>query len=114
MLAAIGLYGVMAYDVNQRTTEMGVRLALGAQPGDVTRMVVGRGLRLVAAGLVLGLVGAWFAGSALAHFLPGVSAHDPVTIAAVAALLTGVALFATWLPARRAARTDPMVALRAE
>jgi len=114
LLAAIGLYGVMAYDVNQRTAEMGVRMALGAQPGDVVRMVVIQGLRLVGVGLVLGLVGAWFAGNALAHFLPGVSAYDPVTIAAVTVLLTGVALLAAWFPARRASRIDPMVALRAE
>ena len=114
LLAAIGLYGVMAYDVNQRTTEMGVRMALGAQPGDVVRMVVLQGLRLVATGLALGLAGAWIAGNALAHFLPGVSARDPVTITAATALLVGVALLAAWLPARRAARTDPMIALRAE
>lgn len=114
LLAAMGLYGVMAYDVNQRTREIGVRVALGARPGDVVRMVVGRGLRLVLCGIVLGLVGAWFTGNALAHFLPGVSAHEPVTIIAVTSLLLGVALFASWLPARRAARTDPMVALHAE
>ncbi|HZL45115.1 MAG TPA: ABC transporter permease, partial [Opitutaceae bacterium] len=114
LLAAMGLYGVMAYNVNQRTMEIGVRMALGARPGDVVRMVVGQGLRLVLYGLAIGLAGAWFAGNALAHFLPGVSAYDPVTIAAVTLLLTGVALFASWLPARRAARTDPMVALRAE
>jgi ABC-type antimicrobial peptide transport system permease subunit len=114
LLAAMGLYGVMAYNVNQRTMEIGVRMALGARPGDVVRMVVGQGLRLVLYGLAIGLAGAWFAGNALAHFLPGVSAYDPVTIAAVTLLLTGVALFASWLPARRAARTDPMVALHAE
>ena len=114
LLAALGLYGVMAYNVSQRTREIGVRMALGARPETVVRMIVGQGFRLVAIGLAAGLVGAWFAGNALAHFLPGVSAHDPVTIAAVSMLLAAIASFAAWLPARHAARTDPMIALRAE
>jgi predicted permease len=114
VLAAMGLYGVMAYNVNQRTTEMGIRMVLGARPADVVRLVITQALRLVVIGLVLGLGGAWVTGNALAHFLPGVSAHDPVTIVAVAALLTVTALVASWVPARRAARVDPLQALRAE
>ncbi len=113
-LSAVGIYGVMVYAVAQRTREIGVRLALGAQPGDVLSMVLTGGAKLAAFGIVLGLVG----GLALNHFLRsqlyGVSAHDPLTYAGVALLLGIVALAACYLPARRATRVDPLVALRYE
>lgn len=114
LLASIGLYGVIAYSVAQRTQEIGVRMALGAQTNDLMRMVVIQGLRLVAAGLAVGLLAAWFLTRLLAGSLYGVSSHDAVTFLVVPALLIVVALLATLIPARRATKVDPMVALRAE
>jgi len=113
-LAAVGIYGVMAYAVAQRTREIGVRLALGAQPRDVLGMVLLGGGRLAAFGIVLGVVGALTLNRFLRSQLYGVSAHDPLTYAGVALLLGIVALAACYLPARRATRVDPLVALRYE
>jgi ABC-type antimicrobial peptide transport system permease subunit len=113
-LASIGLYGVLAYDVAQRSREFGVRIALGAGPREIIRLVLGAGTRLIAAGLALGLGGAALVTRLIQSFLFGIGAHDPLTFAAVAAALGAVALLATWLPARRATRVDPIVALRAE
>jgi putative ABC transport system permease protein len=114
LLAALGLYGVMAYTVNQRTGEIGVRMALGARPADVFRQVLGRGATLVAAGLGLGVTAAWMLTRMLASSLYQVSASDPATFAFVALALAGTAAFACWLPARRAMRISPMAALRSE
>ncbi len=114
VLAAVGVYGLLAYSVAQRTREIGLRLALGAGPGEVRRMVVGRGMRLAAGGLALGLAGSVPATRALGALLHGVSATDPLTFAGVTALLLAVAWLACTLPARRATRIDPMTALRCE
>ena len=114
LLSAIGIYGVMAYTTTQRRHEIGIRLALGAAGGDVLRLVVGQGMRLVLVGLAAGLLGAWALSRVLASQLFGISAQDPSTFAAVALLLGLVALAATWLPARRATRVDPMISLRTE
>ena len=114
LLAAIGIYGVISYAVAQRTREIGVRLALGAQRRDVTRLVMRQGLRLTVAGIVLGTVVAVGASRVLSTLLYGVTAGDPLTYMGVAALLGLVAAIAAHVPARRAARVDPMVALRAE
>lgn len=114
LLAAIGLYGVLAYSVAQRTREIGIRMALGAQLADVMRLIVGDGARLVLLGLLLGLAGALASGRLLKSFLFGTSAADPVTLACVAVLLGLVGGIAAWLPARKASRIDPMVALRGE
>ena len=113
-LAALGVYGLMAYVVGQRTHEVGVRMALGAQPRDVLRLVLGQGMGLVGIGLGLGLVGTIAFTRFLASFLYGVNPLDPATVLAVAVVLGAVSLAACWLPARRAARVDPMEALRCE
>jgi putative ABC transport system permease protein len=114
LLSAIGIYGVMAYTTTQRRHEIGIRLALGADGVDVLRLVVGQGMRLVVGGLLAGLIGAWTLSRVLTSQLFGVSAQDPVTYLGVALLLGLVALAATWLPARRATRVDPMISLRSE
>jgi putative ABC transport system permease protein len=113
-LAAVGLYGVMSYGVAQRTSEIGIRMALGAHQRDVLRLVVGEGMLLTIGGLALGLAAAYWLTQLMTRMLFGVSATDAVTFAAVAALLAVVAFLATWIPARRAARVDPLVALRYE
>jgi putative ABC transport system permease protein len=112
LLAAIGIYGVLAYTVNQRANEIGIRMALGAQRGDVLGLVLGQGGRLVAVGLVIGLAGALALTRFLSALLFGVTAHDPFTFAAIAALLATVATLACLIPARRATRIDPAVMLR--
>jgi predicted permease len=114
LLSAIGIYGIMAYTVSQRTREIGVRVALGAARRDVLSLVIGRAMRLAGLGLVFGLLAAYGAGQYLGAQLVGVSGSDPVVFAAIALLLGAVALLASWLPARRAARVDPMLALRYE
>ena len=114
LLSAIGVYGVMAYTVSQRTREIGVRVALGAGRRDVVGLVIGRAMRLAGLGLGLGLLAALGAGRLLASQLLGVSGSDPLTFASIGVLLGAVALVASWLPARRAARVDPMMALRYE
>jgi putative ABC transport system permease protein len=113
-LAALGVYGVVNYSVATRTGEMGLRMALGARPDDVVRLVLGEGIKLAIVGTVIGLFGAWATSRLLAGLLFGVGATDPITFVAVPLTLVGVTLLASWLPARRAARVDPMVALRSE
>jgi predicted permease len=114
VLASIGIYGVMAYSVARRTTEIGIRLALGAGPGEILRLVMSQGLRLVAAGIGLGVVLAAVVGQALASILYGISAWNAAVYLGVAVLLGLVAALATFLPAWRATRIDPAVALRGE
>jgi predicted permease len=114
LLASIGLYGVVAFNVVQRTRELGIRMALGARASDVVALVVGYGARLLLVGLALGLVLALAFARFVRGFLYGLSPSDPVTYAGVALVLAAIALVASWLPARRAARVDPMIALREE
>ena len=113
-LACIGIYGVISYVVGQRTREIGLRMALGAQRGVVVRMVVGEGAKMALAGLSVGMMGAFGLTRLMENQLFGVSAHDPLTFGAVALLLMFVALVACYIPAHRAVRVDPVVALRCE
>jgi ABC-type antimicrobial peptide transport system permease subunit len=114
LLACVGIYGVMAYSVNQRTREMGIRLALGAAARNVISLVLNDGLRVVALGLVLGTIAAGFATQLLQNQLYDVGSLDPVTFIGVAVVLLLVAATACFLPARRASKVDPMTSLRSE
>jgi putative ABC transport system permease protein len=114
LLSAAGIYGVMAYGVAQRKNELGLRLALGAQPHDVMNLILRQGLRLISVGLVLGLVSALALTRLMKSLLFGVNATDAVTFAAVTLLLLVVALLACWIPARRATKVDPLIALRSD
>ena len=114
LLTAIGIYGVLAYSVSQRTNEIGIRIALGAAQSNIFRLVVGEAMLLVAISIAIGLFGAFMATRLLSSLLYGVAAWDPITFASIATLIAAVAFLACWLPARRAARVDPVIALRAE
>ena len=114
LLAAIGIYGLMAYSVEQRTQEIGIRLALGAPATSVKNMVVRQGMALALVGVVVGLGSAYLLSRFVSSFLFGVTPRDPLVFVAVPLVLSAVALLAVWLPARRASRIDPIIALRAE
>ena len=114
VIAAVGIYGVMAYNVAQRTQEIGIRMALGAAQADVVRMVVGQAMRLTAIGVGIGLAASYAVTRLMASLLFGVSANDPPTFVGVALILAASALLAAWVPAHRATRVDPMVALRCD
>jgi putative ABC transport system permease protein len=113
-LAAVGIYAVMAYSVSQRTQEIGIRMALGAQRHRIMKLVLGQGLVLAAIGVAIGIAGSFAVTRVMTSFLVGVAPTDPATFVSVAAVLACIAALACYLPARRATRVDPMLALRAE
>jgi putative ABC transport system permease protein len=112
LLAAIGIYGVMSYSVQQRTNEMGIRIALGADTGQLLRLVIGQGLVLAAVGVIIGLGASFALTRLMSTLLYGVKATDVATLVAVAAILSAIAVLACYIPTRRASRVDPSVALR--
>ena len=114
VLVAVGIYGILSYSVRQRTHEIGIRLAMGAQRKDVLRLVVGQGLKFTFVGLGLGVAGALALSRYLSSQLYGIKPDDPLTFVAVSLLLLAVALLAAYIPARRATKVDPIVALRCE
>jgi ABC-type antimicrobial peptide transport system permease subunit len=114
LLSCIGIHGLMAYRVARRTGEIGIRMALGARPWDVGRSVVGEALALAGRGLIVGVPLAFALAQGLRHFLFGIQPHDPVALIGGMAVMTTVAVLAAWIPARRAMKVDPMVALRTE
>ena len=114
MLAIVGIYGVLSYTVSSRTQEIGIRLALGATRGDVMRLIVGHGMTLAGIGAAVGLAVAWGITQSMRALLYDLSPHDPATYAWIVAVVAAVALLASYLPARRATRVDPLLALRAE
>jgi ABC-type antimicrobial peptide transport system permease subunit len=114
VLAAVGLYGVMSYAVSRRTREIGIRMALGAKPGVVERLILRQGLVLTLIAVILGWPAAWMLSRLAASFLYGIQPHDALTFAVVPPFLAVIALLACWIPARRAASIDPIQALRTE
>jgi putative ABC transport system permease protein len=114
LLASIGIYGVLSYSVTQRSREIGIRMAIGAQRRDVLKMIVAHGMKLTAIGVTLGLIGALCTTRMMSSLLFQVTPTDPAVLAAVVVLVAGIALFASYLPARRASGVDPLVAFRAE
>jgi len=114
LLAGVGIYGLISFSISQRTHEIGLRMALGARTRDITRMVLGEGIALALIGIGAGVVGALLLTRLLKSFLFGITPTDPVTFTSISVLLVALALLASYLPARRAARVDPMVALRHE
>ena len=114
VLASLGIYGVLAYSVAQRTSEIGIRIALGAGKSSIFRLIVGQAMTLVGISLAIGLAGAFAATRLLSSLLFGVGASDPGTFAGIVLLVSAVAFIAAWVPARRATRVDPIIALRTE
>src|SRR4051812_22811889 len=114
LLASVGIYGVMSYSVAQRTREIGIRMALGARQTDVLQMTVMHGLKLVGAGMMIGLLAAFFVTRVLATLLFGITATDPITFVGISVVLLAVAILASYVPALRATRVDPLTALRAQ
>jgi ABC-type antimicrobial peptide transport system permease subunit len=114
LLAVVGVFGVVSYAAAQRTHEIGIRMALGAGRRDILKLVLGQGVRFIGIGIVLGLAAAWALTRAMGKLLIGVSSTDPITYVVAVAILAGVALLACYIPARRAAMVEPLVALRYE